>query len=353
MHGLPVRFDAVSKQYGAITALEPTTLTVAPGEFFALLGPSGSGKSTLLGTIAGFVPPSAGRVLIGGADVTSVPPHRRNIGMVFQNYALFPYLSVAKNIAFPLEMRRLPRREIALRVKRMLDVVRLGGFEERLPGQLSGGQQQRVALARAAVYDPPLLLMDEPLGALDKNLREEMQDEIRQFHHAIGTTILYVTHDQQEAAAMADRIAIMNHGRMEQVGAPRALYEAPANPFVATFLGEANLFHLHGKMKSGTREGLPVYAPRSGDVACVRPENVVVAEEALPCPNSFPGTVVDATYGSGYIRYRVEVAPGCTVTARRPALRGEVPFTPGTAVHVGWSTDDILMLPGEQEGGSG
>ncbi len=354
MRGLPVRFDGVSKRYGAVTALHPTYLSVATGEFFALLGPSGSGKSTLLGTIAGFVSPSSGRVLIGGTDVTSVPPHRRNIGMVFQNYALFPYLTVAKNIAFPLEMRRLPRRDVTARTKRILEIVRLQGFEDRLPGQLSGGQQQRVALARAAVYDPPLLLMDEPLGALDKNLREEMQEEIRQFHRSIGTTILYVTHDQQEAASMADRIAIMNHGRLEQLGPPRQLYEAPVSPFVATFLGEANLFHVSGHRcgRNDTREGLCISGPLSTGVVCLRPENILVAGEPLPYPNSFPGTVIDVTYNAGYVRYRVDVVQGPTVTARVPALRGEVPFPSGAAVHVGWSTDEMLILPAEPQGAS-
>ena len=240
--GAALEFAGLGKRYGAVAALLPTDLTIAPGEFFAVLGPSGSGKSTLLGTVAGFVAPSGGRVLIDGIDITAAPPHRRNIGMVFQNYALFPYLSVAQNIAFPLKMRRLKRAEIAARVTRALEMVRLAGFADRMPAQLSGGQQQRVALARAAVYDPPLLLMDEPLGALDKNLREEMQEELRQFHRGVGATILYVTHDQQEAASMADRMAIMNHGAIEQVGPPHELYERPRNSFVARFLGEANMF---------------------------------------------------------------------------------------------------------------
>ncbi len=354
MHGLPVHFEGVAKRYGAVTALHATDLSIAPGEFFALLGPSGSGKSTLLGTIAGFVSPSAGRVLIGGMDVTSVPPHRRNIGMVFQNYALFPYLTAARNIAFPLEMRRLPRHEISARTRRILEVVRLQGLEDRLPGQLSGGQQQRVALARAAVYDPPLLLMDEPLGALDKNLREEMQEEIRAFHRSIGTTILYVTHDQQEAAAMADRIAIMNHGRLEQMGPPRQLYEAPANAFVATFLGEANLFHVNGYSsgRSDTREGLAIAALAAKGVVCVRPENVIVDGKPLQHPNSFAGTVVDVTYNAGHVRYRVDVGRACTVTARLPVMRGQVPFPPGAAVHLGWSADDMLVLPEESQGAS-
>ena len=250
--GASLTFDQVSKSYGAVTALQPTSMSVAPGEFFALLGPSGSGKSTLLGTIAGFVAPSGGRVLVDGTDITGMSPHRRNIGMVFQNYALFPYLTVAQNIAFPLKMRRLPKSEITPRVDRALEMVRLGGFGPRMPAQLSGGQQQRVALARAAVYDPPLLLMDEPLGALDKNLREEMQEELRQFHHTVGATILYVTHDQQEAASMADRIAIMNHGKAEQIGSPHEVYDQPSNSFVARFLGEANMFRLRQVCADGS-----------------------------------------------------------------------------------------------------
>ena len=241
-------------------ALQPTSMTVAPGEFFALLGPSGSGKSTLLGTIAGFVAPSGGRVLVDGTDITGMSPHRRNIGMVFQNYALFPYLTVAQNIAFPLKMRRLPKSEITPRVDRALEMVRLGGFGPRMPAQLSGGQQQRVALARAAVYDPPLLLMDEPLGALDKNLREEMQEELRQFHHTVGATILYVTHDQQEAASMADRIAIMNHGKAEQIGSPHEVYDATEQQFRRPLFGRGE----HVPSASGVCGWVRPYAVRHG-----------------------------------------------------------------------------------------
>ena len=347
-HGAPVAFQGVGKTYGPLTALHPTTLTVAAGEFFALLGPSGSGKSTLLGTVAGFVPPSHGRVLVGDVDVTSVPPHRRNIGMVFQNYALFPYLNVFGNIAFPLQMRRLPRAEIQQRVRRILDVVRLPGLADRLPGQLSGGQQQRVALARAAVYDPPVLLMDEPLGALDKNLREELQDEIRQFHRAIGATILYVTHDQQEAASMADRMAIMNHGRLEQVGAPRALYDAPCNAFVASFLGEANLFRIAGRdgARLRTDSGLALAASgEPGVIACVRPERIAIAASPPGHANAFAGTVDDVVHGAGTVRYRVRLTPDCTVTIRTKPDRRAPDFAAGDAVGVGWDAEDTLILP--------
>jgi putative spermidine/putrescine transport system ATP-binding protein len=349
-HGAPVVFQGVGKTYGPLTALHQTTLGVEAGEFFALLGPSGSGKSTLLGTVAGFVPPSRGRVLIGDVDITSVPPHRRNIGMVFQNYALFPYLTVFGNIAFPLQMRRLPRTEIDRRVRRILDVVRLPGLADRLPGQLSGGQQQRVALARAAVYDPPVLLMDEPLGALDKNLREEMQDEIRQFHRAIGATILYVTHDQQEAASMADRMAIMNHGRLEQVGPPRALYDLPCNAFVASFLGEANLFRIIDRdgNRLRTEPGLALAASGGpGAIACVRPEHLVITASPPGHANAFSGTVDDVVHGAGTIRYRVRLAPDCIVTIRAKPDRRAPDFTVGDRVGVGWDAEDTLILPDE------
>jgi putative spermidine/putrescine transport system ATP-binding protein len=352
--GAALTFDRVSKNYGAVVALQPTSMSVAPGEFFALLGPSGSGKSTLLGTIAGFVAPSGGRVLVDGADITGMSPHRRNIGMVFQNYALFPYLTVAQNIAFPLKMRRLPKAEIAPRVERALAMVRLGGFGPRMPSQLSGGQQQRVALARAAVYDPPLLLMDEPLGALDKNLREEMQEELRQFHRTVGATILYVTHDQQEAASMADRIAIMNHGKAEQIGSPHEVYERPDNSFVARFLGEANMFRLRqaladgsGHLRCDTEEALSLLARGGapGTVACVRPEDITIATIPTGRDNCFPGRITDLVQVSGSVRYRVAVTPGCTLSVRASAERRATVLTMDAAVHVGWDAADMLVLP--------
>ena len=351
--GASLTFDQVSKSYGAVMALQPTSMTVSPGEFFALLGPSGSGKSTLLGTIAGFVAPSGGRVLVDGVDITGMPPHRRNIGMVFQNYALFPYLTVAQNIAFPLKMRRLPKAEIATRVDRALEMVRLGGFGPRMPAQLSGGQQQRVALARAAVYDPPLLLMDEPLGALDKNLREEMQEELRQFHHTVGATILYVTHDQHEAASMADRIAIMNHGKAEQIGSPHEVYEQPRNSFVARFLGEANMFRLRqaradgsGHMRCDTEEALSVLArgAASGAVAGIRPEDITIATAPTGRDNCFPGRITDLVQVAGSVRYRVAVTPGCTLIVRASAERRATVLTMDDAVYVGWDAADMLVL---------
>jgi putative spermidine/putrescine transport system ATP-binding protein len=351
--GAELAFDGVGKMFGAVTALRPMTLSIAPGEFFALLGPSGSGKSTLLGTVAGFVTPSSGRVLVDGADITGMPPHKRNIGMVFQNYALFPYMTVAQNIAFPLKMRRIPRGEITARVARALDMVRLDDFGARMPAQLSGGQQQRVALARAAVYDPPLLLMDEPLGALDKNLREEMQEELRQFHRNVGATILYVTHDQQEAASMADRIAIMNHGVAEQVGPPHEVYEHPANSFVARFLGEANMFRLlrveaagAGRVRCETEGGLALLGVQAavGGTVCVRPENIAIGTTPPARENCFSGRITDAVHVAGSVRYRVAIAPDCSVVVRTASGRRVAPPAIDDEVHVGWDAEDMLVL---------
>jgi putative spermidine/putrescine transport system ATP-binding protein len=357
--GAGLRIDGVAKRYGEVVALRPTSLAIEAGEFFTLLGPSGSGKSTLLAAIAGFVPPSEGRVVIDAVDVTGLPPYARNIGMVFQNYTLFPHMTVFDNIAFPLRMRKRPRAEIAERVTRMLAMVRLPGFEARSPAQLSGGQQQRVALARAAVYDPPLLLMDEPLGALDRNLREEMQDEIKQFHRQLGSTVVYVTHDQAEAAALSDRVAILNHGVIEQAGRPRELYEAPRNAFVASFLGEANLFvvtdlraHGEGERVVETREGLllrvesPAVAA-GGLVACIRPERLRIGSEKGESANVFPGVVTDVVHGGGSVRYRVRVADRCTLTVRMVADRRADDYEVGRGVYVWWDPADTVLIPVE------
>ncbi len=353
MRGARIEFAGVTGRYGSFVALHETNLVIEPGEFFALLGPSGSGKSTLLGAVTGFNPPSAGRVLVNGADVTGVPPYRRNIGMVFQNYALFPFMTVAQNVAFPLQTRKVARAEIRQRVERALATVRLSDMADRLPRQLSGGQQQRVALARAAIYDPPVLLMDEPLGALDKNLREELQDEIRRFHRQVGATIIYVTHDQAEAAALADRVAILKHGRLEQIDTPRQLYENPCNAFVASFLGEANSFAVTdaarepGGVRLVTREGLALAASRSPQgesVVCIRPERITIAAGAGLQANSFAGTVDDAMFSTGSIRYRVAV-PGASLLVRAASVRDRAPFGVGDAVHVGWEREDTLVLP--------
>jgi putative spermidine/putrescine transport system ATP-binding protein len=357
--GAAVKFIALEKRYGTVAALLPTTLDVGSGEFFAIIGPSGSGKSTLLGVTAGFIPASGGQILVDGRDLVGEPPYTRNIGMVFQNYSLFPHMSVAENIAFPLKMRRLPPADIAAKVARMLEAVRLAGFGDRRPPQLSGGQQQRVALARAAVYDPLLLLMDEPLGALDKNLREEMQDEVKRFQAVIGTTVIYVTHDQQEAACMADRIAVMNNGAIIQIATPRVLYENPHTSFVASFVGEANLMKIEqiaGGGASGctarvaggriVRTAAPTL-PASRSVLLVRPENIILGDERAQAENRFPGLIADVVYTAGSIRYRVRLADDLILTVRVPSRHGIVLHAVGDTVTVTWRASDTIIVAEE------
>src|SRR5215216_3040300 len=238
--GARVIFDQIEKRYGSVIAVDGVSLDIAPGEFLTLLGPSGSGKTTTLMMLAGFEIPTAGEIFVDEDPIASVPPYRRNIGMVFQNYALFPHMTVGENIAFPLQMRKMSRAEITRQTTAVLALVGLPRYEGRYTRQLSGGQQQRVAVARALVFNPRVLLMDEPLGALDKQLRESLQLELKRLHERLGVTIIYVTHDQGEALVMSDRIAVLHRGRIEQIGLPTELYERPATRFVAAFLGESN-----------------------------------------------------------------------------------------------------------------
>jgi putative spermidine/putrescine transport system ATP-binding protein len=361
--GASLALRGLTKRYGLVTALHPTTIDIEPGEFFSMIGPSGSGKSTLLGTVAGFVPPTAGAIEVDGRDIVAMPPYKRNIGMVFQNYALFPHMTVFENVAFPLRLRKLAGEEVCRRVTQMLATVQLPDVGERLPSQLSGGQQQRIALARAAVYDPRILLMDEPLGALDKNLREDMQYEIKAFHRQMDATVLYVTHDQEEAATMSDRIAIMNHGRIVQHGRPRDLYEGPANAFVASFLGDANLFTVAGfdaandGRPCATTDGglaLAFEGPRpdgeGGDwVVCVRPECLHIRPDGAPAPdddaNRVRGAVADAVYTAGTIRYRVRVGAAQDLSVKLPSLREAELLAVGRPVTLSWSVHDTRLIP--------
>jgi putative spermidine/putrescine transport system ATP-binding protein len=363
-HGASVVLKGLTKRYGTFVALAPTDLVIEPGEFFSLIGPSGSGKSTLLGSVAGFLPPTAGRIELDGKDVVSVPPYQRNLGMVFQSYSLFPHMSVFENVAFPLRLRKIGSGEITRRVERMLEIVRLPHLGSRRPEQLSGGQQQRIALARAAVYDPRLLLMDEPLGARDKNLREEMQYEIRQFHRTLGATILYVTHDQDEAATLSDRIAIMKDGRITQVGGPRELYEKPRNAFVAGFLGEANLFDVADVKRNGsdrllitTRDGLQLASdPREGSldgtfVACIRPEALTILQDGAPaqtpCKTHIPGRVQDVVYTAGTVRYHVTTDTGARCVVKLTSQRHLPQFDVGQPVTLACSSADTLLIQKE------
>jgi putative spermidine/putrescine transport system ATP-binding protein len=357
--GARVVYDGVTKQYGSFSALTPISLEIESGEFFSIIGPSGSGKTTLLGVTAGFIPPTDGQILVDGRDLVGIPPFQRNIGMVFQNYSLFPHMTVAQNIGFPLRMRKMERADADDRIKRMLGVVRLSGMEDRYPAELSGGQQQRVALARAAVYDPALLLMDEPLSALDKNLREEMQREIKAFQQVLGATVIYVTHDQYEASAMSHRIAIMNGGRVVQVGSPRELYEKPRNRFVASFLGDANLFEVvrHDPAPGG---GTLVHthhdfrlkaagAPPLGKsfVVCVRPEKISVSREEAAGVNRLTGQVSDVVYSSGTVLYRIRVAPGMEINQKIQTGGVIRQFEVGDTVYLSWGEGDSQMIAEE------
>jgi putative spermidine/putrescine transport system ATP-binding protein len=362
-NGAKLSLRGVSKVYNKLVALHPTDLEIEPGEFFSLIGPSGSGKTTLLGAVAGFMPPSQGRIEVDGRDIVTLPPYRRDIGMVFQNYALFPHMTVAENIAFPLRLRKMPDADVRERVRRMLATVRLPDVGDRMPSQLSGGQQQRIALARAAVYDPRLLLMDEPLGALDKNLREDMQYEIKAFHRAINATVLYVTHDQDEAATMSDRIAIMNRGRIVQHGTPRELYEHPRNTFIAAFLGSANLISVEGAPErhseavtvriAGDRElkALDSMAGENGSAAlCIRPEAIRIVEAGYqpgPEENRIEGRVIDAVYTAGTFRYQVESGTDEPISVRLPSIRHSDMLQPGASVTLAWPASATLLIPKE------
>jgi len=361
--GAKLTLRGVSKHYGKLVALEPTDLVIEPGEFFSLIGPSGSGKTTLLGAVAGFTPPTQGSIEVDGTDIVTLPPYRRNIGMVFQNYALFPHMSVADNVAFPLRLRKMPEAEVRERVARMLATIRLPDVGERMPSQLSGGQQQRIALARAAVYDPRLLLMDEPLGALDKNLREDMQYEIKAFHRAVNATVLYVTHDQDEAATMSDRIAIMNQGRIVQHGTPRELYEYPRNAFIAAFLGSANLISIDGSPQrsaeavkvriAGARDMKAVDSTDGASgptVICVRPETIRIADhgdEPSPEENRIEGKVLDAVYTAGTFRYQVDAGTDEPISVRMPSIRQSDMLPPGASVTLAWPASATLLIPKE------
>jgi putative spermidine/putrescine transport system ATP-binding protein len=339
-----LRVDGVVKRYGAVVALGGVSLSVAAGEFLTILGPSGSGKTTLLKVVAGFEFPDAGRVTVGGADITDVSPAKRNIGMVFQNYALFPHMSVARNIAFPLQMRGVPRSEIERRVIQAMALVELRGYGERLPSQLSGGQQQRVALARAVVFDPTLLLLDEPFGALDRKLREAMQLEVRRLQRRLGLTTVFITHDQEEALVLSDRIAVMDGGAIRQIGAPDEIYDRPADAFVAQFIGESNL--LVGEIAApdrvlldgGTSVTVRGLGGGRGRVRLlVRPEKMAIDSAT----NRFTGTVVEAVYLGEAHKLRVRVAEGVELM-----VRGRHAVSAGASVTVGFAPEDAHVIRG-------
>ncbi len=343
-----LRAHRLCKHYGSVTALMPIDLTVATGELLTVLGPSGSGKTTLLQIVSGLVEPSGGSIFIDGVDHTHTPVHRRDIGMVFQSYALFPHLTVEENVGFPLRMRRRPGVEVRRRVSEALELVQLGHLTHRLPRELSGGQQQRVALARCFVYQPSIILMDEPLGALDKKLREHMLIEIKRLHRDTGATIIYVTHDQEEALALSDRICLMNHARIEQIGTPKEIYERPASSFAADFIGISNIFRgeVAGAGMLHTPDGtfrLPADAPRDlgqGQTVAlvVRPEHMRIGPGA-DCAVS--GRIVEAVYAGAETRLIVSLASGTELIVRLPAADGvEI----GETVEVGWNCGNSTLV---------
>jgi putative spermidine/putrescine transport system ATP-binding protein len=349
----------VSKVFDTIRAVDGVSFTLAEGEFLSLLGPSGSGKTTTLQMIAGLARPNSGEILLAGQPIGPLPPYKRDIGMVFQNYALFPHLTVARNIAFPLEMRHMRRAEIGRRVEAVLKLVDLPGFEARYPQQLSGGQQQRVALARAIVFEPKLLLMDEPLGALDKKLREQMQLEIKHLHERLGVSIIYVTHDQDEALVMSDRIGVFNQGRLEQIGTVEELYEQPTTRFVAEFVGETNM--IRGEVRQGangccileTAEGLlrgrarQAFTIGSAALISVRPERLRLEVKGAPDSDrdGIQGNICEVIYMGRLRKYVLETGGGQKLIVARQAAGVETkPFTVGDAVIATFIPDDAVVL---------
>jgi putative spermidine/putrescine transport system ATP-binding protein len=332
-----VRLVGVSKRYGDVTAVHGIDLDVRRGEFFTLLGPSGSGKTTTLRMIAGFEEPDTGRVELGRKDVTGLPPYDRSVNTVFQDYALFPHMTVGENVAYGLRVKGVAKEERRRRASEALATVRLGGYEARKPNQLSGGQQQRVALARAIINEPRVLLLDEPLGALDLKLREQMQVELKTIQGQVGITFIYVTHDQEEALTMSDRIAVFNDGRIEQIGAPTEIYERPQNAFVAGFVGVSNLLE------------------RDGRRFTVRPEKISIIENGRAAEGLHveEGTIKDVSYAGMMTRYLVDLEAGGELQIVRQNLEttsAEVQAQRGRKVKIGWRADQTVAVKGEEEG---
>lgn len=344
-----VEFRAVSKGYDrAANVVDGLDLAIRRGEFLTLLGPSGSGKTTTLMMLAGFEEPDAGEIFLAGHALAGVPPHKRNMGVVFQNYALFPHMTVAENLAFPLQVRRVRGKAARERVEQALDLVNLPGFGQRRVNEISGGQQQRVALARALIFDPDLVLMDEPLGALDRHLREKLQGEIKQIQHRTGVTVVYVTHDQSEALALSDRIAVFAQGRIQQLDTPSAIYDRPANAFVASFVGDNNCLEGvvvergaadHCMIGIGGKDMVSARAASDmaiGDrvVVTIRPEHLHIGHPGAPAPlNLFSTRIEDRIYHGDHSRLRVRLPGGAALTVRLPAMPD------GDRITLGWSAE--------------
>jgi len=348
---LPISIRNVRKTYGSLTALEDISLEIASGEFITLLGPSGSGKTTLLMVLAGFIRPDRGVTRFGARDVSLLPPHKREVGVVFQNYALFPHMTVAGNLAYPLKLRGFSKAEMAERVGGALDLLKLKGLGERHVEELSGGQKQRVALGRAIVFEPRILLMDEPLSALDKNLREEMQIEVRHLHRRLGMTTVYVTHDQREALTMSDRIAVIDHGRLRQIGTPKEIYERPESQFIAGFIGDSHFLPVTVRSEKaylGGRE-LQLAAPLGSfdpeQLLVVRPEKLVVVGPGDATErNVFEGTVQELVYQGESCLIYVTLADGNALVARQPTRSALALPAVGAAIRLGLAAADTIVL---------
>ena len=353
---LPISVRNVTKTYGAVHALNDVSLEIKSGEFLTLLGPSGSGKTTLLMVLAGFTRPDRGSLKFGDKEVIRTPPHLRDVGMTFQSYALFPHMTVAGNVGYPLRLRGVPKDEIARRVEGALDTVQLGGFGDRRIDQLSGGQRQRVAVARAIVFEPRILLMDEPLSALDKKLRDQMQIELRSLHEQLGITTVYVTHDQREALTMSDRIAVVNHGRIMQVATPRDLYEHPANRFVADFIGESTFLEVRKfgsdvlfRDQKLTHSGEVPDAPNL--LLMARPERLRLMEgPASDGTNSFDAKAEQVVYQGDSYLLNARLAGVEMITLRGPVRQGTVATLPavGDRVTLGLAPEDTVIIDGRE-----
>jgi putative spermidine/putrescine transport system ATP-binding protein len=350
--GAAILFDRVTRRFSAVTAVADLTLTVERGEFITFLGPSGSGKTTCLMLLAGFETPDVGELYIDRVPISRMPPHRRDIGVVFQSYALFPHMTVAENIGFPLRQRGVGRQQLHSRVTETLELVQMAGLGGRYPRQLSGGQQQRVAIARAVIFRPRVLLMDEPLSALDKKLREDMQFEIKELHRRLGITFVYVTHDQHEALVMSDRIAVMRQGRIEQLGTPGDVYDRPANRFVASFIGESNFLDGDIRYESGwavlDRAGAVIrgVGTQAGSSLMVRPEKIGVGVErgVAGASNIVSAIVQDVAFAGDIRRYVLRLADGTTITAKEQHRSGIPDYEPGAAVQLTWAVADTLVV---------
>ncbi|WP_409306200.1 ABC transporter ATP-binding protein [Pectobacterium sp. B1J-3] len=356
--GTEIRLQGITRHFGQSVAVDNIDLTIEPGEFVTLLGASGSGKTTTLMMVGGFTAPSSGQILLGGKNVTNMPPAKRNLGVVFQNYSLFPHLTVARNLAFPLEMRGVSRAAIGKKVADALDMVQLADKKHQFPRELSGGQQQRIALARALIFEPQALLMDEPLGALDKKLREHMQLEIKRLHTSSGSTVLFVTHDQEEALTLSDRVAVMQDGRIAQIASPQFLYEQPANRWVAEFIGQSNF--ISGRVHAIKADGYDVILDSGESItgrgvkhlicgqrvlAVLRPEKIrLAAPEILPVK----AVVTDVLYLGHTVKATLRLNDGSVLLVQTQNNHLEKTLVPGMDLSLGWQPEDLWFVSGEQ-----